>query len=85
MSVTIDKSEAIRKSKWNLELSAEQSLYAATDAYVSAFLCNLASCLRYYFLKFSIFIISGILGHIQQVESKTSFSFINPLPSSIIQ
>lgn len=37
MSVTIDKTDSIRKSKWNLELSAEQRLYAATDAYVRVF------------------------------------------------
>ncbi|XP_034234885.1 Werner Syndrome-like exonuclease isoform X2 [Thrips palmi] len=40
MSMTVDKADSIRKSRWDLELSREQQLYAATDAYVSLAIYN---------------------------------------------
>ncbi|KAK3913367.1 Werner syndrome ATP-dependent helicase-like protein [Frankliniella fusca] len=40
LSVVIDKTDSIRKSRWDLELSSEQQLYAATDAYISLLIHN---------------------------------------------
>lgn len=40
LSMTVDKTESIRKSRWDLELSTAQQLYAATDAYVSLTIYN---------------------------------------------
>lgn len=40
LSVTVDKTDLVRRSRWDLELSDEQQLYAATDAYVSLVIYN---------------------------------------------
>lgn len=40
LSVEIDKSASVRMSRWDLELSYDQQLYAATDAYISLIIYN---------------------------------------------